>query len=124
MTFYISKEYVAADEFILPAIIGKPESIQHGDAILLMNFRSDRMRQIVAALNDSNFPHFKTEQLNILFTCMTQYSEEFIYPVLFKPEKINNIFPEILAKHNYRQLDQLESIGSDFFFKPSVLFVK
>ena len=35
------------DEFILPAIIGDPSPIQDGDAILTMNFRADRMRQIV-----------------------------------------------------------------------------
>ena len=92
------------DEFIRPAIIGEPSPIQNGDAVLSMNFRADRMRQIVTAINESNFPHFSTEPLNILFTCMTQYREGFPYPVLFSLEKIKNIFPEILAQNNYRQL--------------------
>jgi len=35
---------------------------------------------------------------------MTQYKEDFPYPVLFSPEKIKNIFPEILAENHYRQL--------------------
>ena len=35
---------------------------------------------------------------------MTKYREDFPYPVLFSPEKIKNIFPEILAQNNYRQL--------------------
>ena len=92
------------DEFIRPAIIGEPSPIQNGDAVLSMNFRADRMRQIVTAINESNFPHFSTEPLDILFTCMTQYREGFPYPVLFSLEKINNIFPEVLAQNNYRQL--------------------
>ena len=92
------------DEFIRPAIIGEPSPIQNGDAVLSMNFRADRMRQIVTAINESNFPHFSTEPLDILFTCMTQYREGFPYPVLFSLEKIKNIFPEILAQNNYRQL--------------------
>jgi 2,3-bisphosphoglycerate-independent phosphoglycerate mutase len=92
------------DEFVHPAIIGEPSPIQNGDAVLSMNFRADRMRQIVTAINESNFPHFNTIPLDILFTCMTQYKEGFLYPVLFLPEKINNIFPEILAQNNYRQL--------------------
>ena len=92
------------DEFILPVVIGDPMPIQNGDAVLTMNFRADRMRQIVTAINDPDFPHFNTKQLDILFACMTQYKESFPYPVLFKPETINNIFPEILAENNYRQL--------------------
>ena len=35
---------------------------------------------------------------------MTQYQENFPYPVLFSPKKIENIFPQILSKNNYRQL--------------------
>ena len=92
------------DEFVRPAIIGEPSPIQNGDALLSMNFRADRMRQIVTVINESNFPHFSTIPLEILFTCMTQYKEEFPYPALFSPEKISNIFPEILAQNNYRQL--------------------
>jgi len=92
------------DEFILPVVIGDPMPIQNGDAVLTMNFRADRMRQIVTAINDPDFPHFNTKKLDILFACMTQYKESFPYPVLFKPETINNIFPEILAENNYRQL--------------------
>ena len=92
------------DEFILPTIIGEPTPIHNEDAVLMMNFRADRMRQIVTSINDPAFSHFNTESLNILFTCMTNYQEGFPHPVLFEPEKINNIFPEILANNNYRQL--------------------
>ena len=99
-----SYEKEITDEFILPAIIGDPTPIQNGDAVLTMNFRADRMRQIVTAVNETDFSHFKTQPLDILFTCMTQYQEDFPYPVLFSPEKIENIFPEILAQNNYRQL--------------------
>ena len=92
------------DEFINPSIIGEQCPIQNGDAVFSMNFRADRMRQIVTAINDSNFPHFQTKSLDILFTTMTEYQKEFPYSVLFKQEKIDNIFPELLARNNYRQL--------------------
>ena len=92
------------DEFILPTIIGETALIQDGDAVLMMNFRADRMRQIVTAINDPTFSQFKTEPLKILFTCMTKYQANFPYPVLFESETIKNIFPEILANNNYRQL--------------------
>jgi 2,3-bisphosphoglycerate-independent phosphoglycerate mutase len=35
---------------------------------------------------------------------MTEYQKEFPYSVLFEQEKIDNIFPELLARNNYRQL--------------------
>jgi len=92
------------DEFILPSIIGEPTLIQDNDAVLMMNFRADRMRQIITAINDPVFSQFETESLNILVTCMTKYHANFPYPVLFEPETIKNIFPEILANNNYRQL--------------------
>ena len=40
------------DEFINPSIIGEQCPIQNGDAIFSMNFRADRMRQMVIAIND------------------------------------------------------------------------
>jgi 2,3-bisphosphoglycerate-independent phosphoglycerate mutase len=92
------------DEFINPSIIGEQCPIQNGDAVFSMNFRADRMRQMVTAINDSNFSHFQTKPLDILFTTMTEYQKEFPYSVLFEPEKIDNIFPELLARNNYRQL--------------------
>ena len=92
------------DEFINPSIIGEQCPIQNGDAVFSMNFRADRMRQMVTAINDSNFSHFQTEPLDILFTTMTEYQKEFPYSVLFEQEKIYNIFPELLARNNYRQL--------------------
>ena len=92
------------DEFINPSIIGEQCPIQNGDAVFSMNFRADRMRQIVTAINDSNFLHFQTKSLDILFTTMTEYQKEFPYSVLFEQEKIDNIFPELLARNNYRQL--------------------
>ena len=92
------------DEFINPSIIGEQCPIQNGDAVFSMNFRADRMRQMVTAINDSNFSHFQTKPLDILFTTMTEYQKEFPYSVLFEQEKIDNIFPELLARNNYRQL--------------------
>ena len=97
-------EHQITDEFILPTTIGAPVTINNDDAILMMNFRADRMRQIVSAINESSFAFFKTESRKIMCTCMTKYMENFPYKVLFKPEKIKNIFPEVLAKNHFRQL--------------------
>ncbi|MDP6570194.1 MAG: 2,3-bisphosphoglycerate-independent phosphoglycerate mutase [Candidatus Marinimicrobia bacterium] len=93
-----------SDEFILPSVIGSGTPIQDNDGVLTLNFRADRMRQITTAINAENFPHFQTEPLNLHFTCMTRYQENFPYPVLFGPEKIDRIFPQILAENKFRQL--------------------
>jgi len=92
------------DEFILPAIIGDGSPLQDKDGVLTLNFRADRMRQITTAINEKDFPHFDTKLLELKFTCMTQYQENFTYPVLIGPEKIDRIFPQILAENKYRQL--------------------
>ena len=92
------------DEFILPSVIGSGTPIQDKDGVLTLNFRADRMRQITTAINAENFPHFQKKSLNIHFICMTQYQEDFPYPVLFGPEKIDRIFPQILADNHFRQL--------------------
>ena len=93
-----------SDEFILPTIIDNANPIQDGDALLTMNFRADRMRQIIRALKDPKFIHFETMKLDFYLTCMTKYQDSFPYPTLFYPKKMEKIFPEILSNNNFRQL--------------------
>ena len=102
----INSSYEAGitDEFILPSIIGDTSLIEKNDGVLLMNFRADRMRQIVSALSDNSFSHFSVNKFDIMLTSMTKYQDSFSHPVLFEREEITNIFPEILANHGYNQL--------------------
>ncbi|MBT5077336.1 MAG: 2,3-bisphosphoglycerate-independent phosphoglycerate mutase [Candidatus Marinimicrobia bacterium] len=92
------------DEFITPKIIGKSSSIKDGDAVLTMNFRADRMRQMSRAFTEGGFNEFPTKQKNIHYVTMTQYQESFKFPVLYSPIKLNKIFPEILANEGFTQL--------------------
>jgi 2,3-bisphosphoglycerate-independent phosphoglycerate mutase len=46
------------DEFVPPAVIGDYSGMRDGDAILSINFRSDRMREILAALLIPGFDGF------------------------------------------------------------------
>ncbi len=47
------------DEFVPPAVIGNYAGIKDGDAILSVNFRSDRMREILAAMLIPEFDGFE-----------------------------------------------------------------
>jgi len=100
-TLYENNE---TDEFITPKIIGESAPIQNGDAVLTMNFRADRMRQISRAFTEDDFDEFPTELKKIHYVSMTQYQKSFEFPVLYPPIKLNKIFPEILANEGFTQL--------------------
>ncbi len=48
------------DEFISPTVVGGYAGLGAGDGLFLANFRSDRMRQIAAAICDEQFDGFDT----------------------------------------------------------------
>jgi len=64
------------DEFIQPTVIGLALTpvIAPDESVFFFNFRSDRMRQLVAAMGLENFSHFvrNTEPRRIV--CMTEYN--------------------------------------------------
>ncbi|MGD9804671.1 MAG: 2,3-bisphosphoglycerate-independent phosphoglycerate mutase [Hyphomicrobiaceae bacterium] len=51
------------DEFAAPAVIGDYQGMKDGDAILSINFRSDRMREILAALLIPDFDGFARKRV-------------------------------------------------------------
>ena len=99
-----SYKYNITDEFILPKVISDSPSINDGDAVLTMNFRADRMRQLSKVFTDKSFNEFESKNLDIYYTSMTKYQDSFTFPVLYPPISLSNIFPEILSKHGYKQL--------------------
>ena len=97
------------DEFVLPAVINPDSRLRAGDALLCLNFRPDRMRQIVRALGEESFEEFATGTLGLDIVTMTSYEEAFNYPVLFPPRSLNNILPELLSQAGYRQMRVAET---------------
>ncbi|MBD3290036.1 2,3-bisphosphoglycerate-independent phosphoglycerate mutase [candidate division KSB1 bacterium] len=96
------------DEFMKPILIddnGENHLIEDGDAVLTFNFRADRMREIAMALNFDDFDEFpRDRKLNLLYTTLTRYQEDFPFPVLFKDEVLKDIFGEIVSKNHLTQL--------------------
>ncbi|MBI4190052.1 MAG: 2,3-bisphosphoglycerate-independent phosphoglycerate mutase [Betaproteobacteria bacterium] len=99
-----SDEFVTATA-IVPA--GKtPTRMRDGDAVVFMNFRADRARQMTRALTDAGFKSFQREYVPKLgyYCTLTSYGEDFKLPAAFLPQNIANGFGEYLAGLGLRQL--------------------
>lgn len=85
------------DEFVKPCIIGEPAKYEKDDAVIFVNFRSDRAVELTKKTLDAAIP-------NLAFIAMTQYREEFACPVAFPPEAVTNTLGEILAQNHITEL--------------------
>ena len=97
------------NEFVLPSVIGQGSRLRDGDGLLCLNFRADRMRQIVRALGEDGFDAFVADPLKLDIVTMTSYEDSFDYPVLFPPRSLSHILPEIISAAGYRQMRVAES---------------
>ncbi len=96
------------DEFVVPAVIGNYQGAKDGDAVLMINFRADRAREILYALGDKEFNGFERKKI-IHFSelvGMVEYSVDHnrFMKTIFAPESLKNIFGEVVANHNLTQL--------------------
>lgn len=98
------------DEFVKPTVIAAEGAtvprMQDGDAVVFMNFRSDRARQLTKAFLQPDFDGFQRRYVPKLsvYCTLTHYSDEFDVPVAFPPERLRNGFGEYLASLGLRQL--------------------
>ena len=107
---YLHEQYAQGktDEFIPPVALGSYQGIKKGDGLLMANFRSDRVRQILKALLEPGFQSFK-RPLPPSFSCalgMTEYSQEFDpwLKTLFPPLPISEGLGEVISQHKLKQL--------------------
>jgi 2,3-bisphosphoglycerate-independent phosphoglycerate mutase len=94
------------DEFVPPTVIGDPVIMEDGDALIFMNFRADRARQLTSVFVSSDFDGFSTAGKPNLssFVTLTEYSADYDVPVAFPKEVLVNVMGEWLAKHDKTQL--------------------
>lgn len=101
------------DEFIVPAVIGDYAGMRDGDALLSFNFRSDRIREILAAVLDPGFKGFvRSRQPRIArAVSMTSYSAELdqLMALLFPPQTLSNGLGETVAKAGRMQIRMAET---------------
>lgn len=98
------------DEFVKATAIlppdGKPVKMEDGDAVIFLNFRSDRARQLSRPFIEPDFSEFEREVTPRLATycTLTGYSDDFVVSVAFPPERIKNGLGEYVANLGLRQL--------------------
>ncbi|MDP1784192.1 MAG: 2,3-bisphosphoglycerate-independent phosphoglycerate mutase [Sulfuricurvum sp.] len=108
---YIENAYAQGetDEFITPCAFDGYEGFKEGDAVLTLNFRSDRMRQLASALGDPAFKGFERTYIPIHLSTMTQYDKNLPLPVLFPKDAPTNTLAEVIADAGLRQLHTAET---------------
>lgn len=98
------------DEFIKPILTTDYHSISAGDAVLCVNFRTDRCREITEVLTQKSIEEFDMNPLDLYYTTMTEYNKEFknVHPI-FKNSNIENTLGEVLEANDCRQLRMAET---------------
>lgn len=96
------------DEFIKPSVINGYEGVKEGDAFIMANFRSDRVRQILSALIFEDFSGFNRRAF-VKFgrkLGLAEYASEIDsqMEILFTSPELKDILGEVVAKNNLRQL--------------------
>jgi 2,3-bisphosphoglycerate-independent phosphoglycerate mutase len=102
------------DEFIIPVVIvrdGNPAApVRDGDAVIGVNYRADRMRQIVRTLIDPSFAEFEmSRRPKVQVTSLTSYDKTFDIPVAFLPQSMANIIAEVLSANGRTMLKTAET---------------
>ena len=103
------------DEFVKATAIvpagSRPVSVEDGDVVIFMNFRSDRARQITRPFIEPDFDGFVREREPKLgsFISLTEYNADFDVPVAYPPERLKDVFGEYIAKSGLHQLRLAET---------------
>ena len=88
------------DEFIKPVRLPGAENIQHGDEFIFFNFRKDRPRQLLAALDCSYFDGFErgSDVARANVTCLMLYDHSLGMAYAFEHDLPKQTLVEVLAK--------------------------
>ncbi|NWG20083.1 MAG: 2,3-bisphosphoglycerate-independent phosphoglycerate mutase [Chloroflexi bacterium] len=103
------------DEFIKPAVIvgddGRPvATIGDGDAIVCLNFRADRVRQISRAFTLPDFDGFAREPLrDLIYVAMTEYEKDMPYQVAMQNDDVAVPLAKVISDAGLRQFHAAET---------------
>lgn len=104
-----------SDEFVPPtAIVGTNGEIVHldpEDSVVFMNFRADRAREISQAITAPDFSGFERgcEHHRGCYVTLTEYHQDFTYPIAFPSVDVKNGLGEVLSNANLTQLRLAET---------------
>jgi 2,3-bisphosphoglycerate-independent phosphoglycerate mutase len=101
------------DEFVHPAVISGYEPMKDSDMLFMINYRTDRAREILDALVMPNFSGFNRKKvINFGYSLgMVAYSDSLAEKLhtVFAAENLENTLGEWLAKHNLTQVRVAET---------------
>jgi len=108
---YIDASYAKneTDEFVEPVAFNSYKGLEEDDVVIMTNFRSDRVREITAALGDEHFDEFSCQSTPLYIATMTQYDASFPYPVLFPKKAPKNTLAEVISDAGLKQLHTAET---------------
>ncbi|MCX6052177.1 MAG: 2,3-bisphosphoglycerate-independent phosphoglycerate mutase [Campylobacterales bacterium] len=108
---YINASYALGetDEFVAPTAFDGYDGMKDGDSVLTINFRSDRMRELVSVLGDKNFSGFVRRHVAVSLATITEYDKSFSYPVLFKKDAPTNTLAEVISACGLKQFHTAET---------------
>ena len=87
------------DEFIPPLILDRTKYIKDGDALMWLNFRPDRAKQILRCLTDPTFSEFPTVKLpNLKVLTMYKIDEAINSKFLITKKEVTNPLGVYLSK--------------------------
>ncbi|KXO11298.1 2,3-bisphosphoglycerate-independent phosphoglycerate mutase [Moritella sp. JT01] len=94
------------DEFVKATVIGEAAPISDGDAVIFMNFRADRAREITRAFVDTDFTGFERSVIPKLadFVMLTEYAASIDTSIAFPSAKLVNTLGSVLEQQNKTQL--------------------
>jgi 2,3-bisphosphoglycerate-independent phosphoglycerate mutase len=87
------------DEFIKPTVVGEDVGVRDGDRAIFFNFRPDRARQLTERLGEAAIP----------LTTLTEYHEDWDYPIAFLPARPEVTLASTLADRGKAQLHVAET---------------
>jgi len=103
------------DEFIVPVVIPNPDgsrpAVADGDAIISFNFRSDRMRQLIAALSRPDFDGFDRGEMptDLRIVTMTRYEDDLPVDIIFPPHDVTNPLARVISDQGMTQYHAAET---------------
>lgn len=113
------------DEFVAPTVLEGARPMADGDAVVFMNFRADRARQLTHCLVSDDFNGFERGRRPRLasMTTLTEYAADLPVSVAFAPGTLEDTLPACVAAAGMRQLRIAETekyAHVTFFFSGGV----
>jgi 2,3-bisphosphoglycerate-independent phosphoglycerate mutase len=100
-----SYEQNVTDEFITAKLIQQNGLIEQDDIVICFNYRTDRCREISEVLTQTNFPEYDMSVLDIHYTTMTKYSNDFKnIKIIFEKDNLEMTLGEVISKAGLSQV--------------------